>query len=267
MPQAFALPAMSEPMQARRRLLRWPVPALLSWAVAWGAYLLMQGFGLGLLSSLLAAAMLCLALALTQGNRWRRLIVAGGFPLSWLLTGHAAAVPPWVWLLPLALLLLAYPRHAWHDAPLFPTPRGALLELARLAPLRPDARVLDAGCGLGHGLRELRGAYPLARLEGIEWSALLARLAAWRCPWAEVKRGDMWAQSWAPFDMVYLFQRPESMPRALAKAEAELRADAWLASLDFELPGVEPVAVVPLLAPHRLMIYRKPFAAAAKGSS
>ena len=267
MPQAFALPVMNESTTLRRRLLRWPLPALLSWALAWSVYLLMLRLASGPLPALLLAAALGLILALTQGNRWRRLIVAGGFPLSWLLTGHAAAVPPWVWLMPLALLMLAYPRHAWHDAPLFPTPRGALAELARLAPLRPDARVLDAGCGLGHGLRELRAAYPLARLEGIEWSALLARLAAWRCPWAEVRRGDMWAQSWSGVDLVYLFQRPESMARALAKAESELGADAWLASLDFELPGIQPLATVPLAAPHRLMIYRKPFAAAAKGSS
>lgn len=236
--------------------LRWPLPALLSWALAWAVYLVLGAMGLSTLVALAAASLLGLALALIHDSRWRRLMVAGGFPLSLLLSGSATALPGWAWLLPLALLALAYPRHAWRDAPLFPTPRDALLELARLAPLPAGARVLDAGCGLGAGLLELRRAYPEACISGVEWSPLLARLAAWRCPWAEVQRGDMWAQPWAGFDLVYLFQRPESMAQALSKARAELRPGAWLASLDFELPELAPLAVVELGPRHRLLLYR-----------
>lgn len=235
---------------------RWPLPALLTWALAWAAYLMLGALGAPILLALTAASTLGLGLSIIHDSRWRRLMVAGGFPLSFLLSGSAAAIPGWAWLLPLALLALAYPRHAWRDAPLFPTPRDALLELARLAPLPTGARVLDAGCGLGAGLLELRRAYPEARISGIEWSPLLARLAAWRCGWAEVRRGDMWAQSWAEFDLVYLFQRPESMQQALQKARAELRPGAWLASLDFELPEVAPLATVALGPRHRLLLYR-----------
>jgi hypothetical protein len=57
---------------------------------------------------------------------------------------------------------------------------------------------------------------------------------ALRCPWARVRRADIWKADWSAFDMVYLFQRPESMPRAVAKAAAELKAGAWLVSLEFE---------------------------------
>lgn len=236
--------------------LRWPLPALLSWALAWVAFKVLSALGLAPLLAMSLAALLGLALAFSQTQRWRRLIVAGGFPLSLLLSGSAGVLPPWAWLLPCALLLLAYPRHAWRDAPLFPTPRHALAELAQLAPLPAGARVLDAGCGLGHGLRELRQAYPDAHLNGIEWSPLLARLARWRCPWAEIRQGDMWAQDWAAFDLVYLFQRPESMAQAEAKALAQLRPGAWLVSLDFEMPQLRPVAELALGSRHRLLLYR-----------
>ena len=236
-------------------LLTWPLPALFSWAAAWLLFGALTPL-LGTLPALALAALAGLALALLQARRWRRLIVAAGFPLSLLASGVAAGLPAWVWLAPLALLLLAYPQRSWCDAPLFPTPAGALTPLAELAPLPPGARVLDAGCGLGHGLRELHSAYPQARLEGVEWSALLARLAAWRCPWARVWRGDMWAADWSAYQLVYLFQRPESMAQALAKAKGELRAGSWLVSLDFELPELVPLARLAVGARHCLWVYR-----------
>ena len=37
--------------------------------------------------------------------------------------------------------------------------------------------------------------------------------------------------------MVYLFQRPESMERAFAKATHELAPGCWLVSLEFAVPG------------------------------
>ena len=52
----------------------------------------------------------------------------------------------------------------------------------------------------------------------------------------------MWGQSWANFDVVYVFQRPESMARALAKARSEMHAGAWLVSLEFEVPDEPPHA-------------------------
>jgi SAM-dependent methyltransferase len=164
--------------------------------------------------------------------------------------GQGAALPAWVWLVLLGLLVLAYPVHAWRDAPVFPTPRGALVDLPRHAPLpaseaRRVPQVLDAGCGMGDGLIELHAAYPLAQVHGIEWSWLWRVVAALRCPWARVRRGDMWAQSWADFDLVYVFQRPETMPRAMDKARREMRPGSWLVSLEFEGRDAEGVACRP----------------------
>lgn len=248
-----------------RRL--WPLPALLAWALAWAVFLLLRQTSAPAWAAVTLATVAGAALALTATTAVRRLLVAAGFPLSLAASGAAGLLPAWAWLLPLALLMLAYPLRAWRDAPFFPTPAAALGELGRLAPLPPGAAVLDAGCGLGHGLRALRRAYPQARLAGTEWSRPLAWVTRLRCPWAQVARGDLWAQDWSPFALVYLFQRPETMPRAVAKASAELTPGAWLASLEFPAWDLEPQAVARCPDGRRVWLYRQPFRPSAPGQA
>jgi hypothetical protein len=238
--------------------LPWPLPALAAWAMAWLVFRGLAAFGAAPWLGLLAGMGVALALSLRARSRLRALVMAGGFPVSLLASGLSGALPAWAWLLPLLLLWLLYPRRAWRDAPLFPTPAGALDAMALQVPLPPGARVLDAGCGLGHGLRALRRAYPRARLEGVEWSWPLALVARLVCPQATVRRGDLWAGSWAGYDLVYLFQRPESMPRALDKARAEMSRGSWLASLEFEATGWQPQAVHRCPDGRPLWLYRLP---------
>ena len=240
--------------------LPWPLPALLAWAAAWVLYAVLQRSAVPAAWALLPACALGTAASVLGQTWWRRGLMAAGFPLSLLATG-ASSMPAWAWLVPLALLLLVYPLNAWRDAPLFPTPRQALDALPGAAPLAPQARVLDAGCGLGDGLRALRRAYPRARIEGVEWSRTLRLLCALRCPWARVQRGDMWAVDWGRCALVYLFQRPESMERAAAKAGAEMAPGAWLVSLEFAVPGVQPHACLPLGGERVLWVYQLPLQA------
>ncbi len=223
----------------------WPLPAVLAWALCWAVFRELLGQGMALQWALGLSSALGVACSLWGATWWRRLLIAGGFPLSLaasLSALGADSLPAWAWLLPLGLLLLVYPVNAWRDAPLFPTPPNALVDLPRHAPLPQGAHVLDAGCGLGHGLQALRLAYPQAELHGMEWSWPLRLLCGLRCPWARVTRADIWKANWASYDMVYLFQRPESMERAVAKARAELRPGAWLVSLDFEATTSTPRA-------------------------
>lgn len=235
-------------------MMPWPLPAVLVWGGAWLSFA-----GLRQLAPPLAAVLLAcgvgVAGSLLAATWWRRGLIALGFPLSLALSG-AAVLPGWAWLAPLAVLLLVYPLNAWRDAPLFPTPRGALRGLAPLAPLPPDAAVLDAGCGLGDGLLALRAAYPQARLHGLEWSWPLALLCRLRCPWARVRRGNIWVADWSAYQMVYVFQRPESMARAAAKACAEMAPGGWLVSLAFEVPGQRASAHLPTFAGQGVWIYR-----------
>jgi SAM-dependent methyltransferase len=240
-------------------MLIWPLPALLTWALAWGLFIGLRAAGLGALPAFLLAVLASGVPAWTGRTPWRRLFMLAGFPLSLLASGAADALPGWVWLLPLALLLALYPLGTWRDAPLFPTPGAALLGLADRAPLPAGAQVVDAGCGLGAGLIELHGQYPQARMHGLEWSWPLTLLCALRCRFAQVRRADIWSADWSGFDMVYLFQRPESMARAMEKAAAELKPGAWLVSLEFEASGWRPAARLETVPGKPVWLYQAPF--------
>lgn len=68
----------------------------------------------------------------------------------------------------------------------------------------------------------------------------------------------MWKDDWSSYDMVYLFQRPESMPRAVAKAIAELKPGAALVSLEFPALELTPTARVEQVAGKPVWIYQAP---------
>ena len=240
-------------------MLIWPLPALLTWALAWGVFLGLRAAGLGAVSAFVLALLVSGVPAWTGRTPWRRVFMLTGFPLSLLATGAAGGLPAWAWLLPLALLLALYPLNTWRDAPLFPTPTSALSGLAQKAPLPDGAAVVDAGCGLGAGLIELHRQYPQARIDGLEWSWPLTLLCALRCRFARVRRADIWAADWSGYSMVYLFQRPESMARALEKAGAELPPGAWLVSLEFEATGWAPQARLESVPGKPVWLYQAPF--------
>jgi SAM-dependent methyltransferase len=234
----------------------WPLPALVGWALSWLVWMLLHREGAPPVACLLLAAATGAAVSLACEGLARRLWVAVGFPLSAWVLGAAAAWPAWAWLLLLLPLLLAYPLRAWRDAPFFPTPARALHGLEGV--VGQPARVLDAGCGLGHGLQALRALWPQAELHGVEWSPLLVAATRRRCRWACITRGDLWAQDWRGFDLVYAFQRPESMARLWAKALAELPAGHWLVSLEFAVPDVAPHACLRAPGQRPVWVYRVP---------
>jgi len=237
--------------------MTWPLPALVAWGLSWLVFISLASAGAPTLAALFSGCALGVAASVLGQTWWRREIIALGFPLSLAASG-AASLPAWAWLLPLLLLLLIYPLNAWRDAPLFPTPSSALKGLP--AHIKPglSALILDAGCGLGDGLIALRCAFPQARLHGLEWSWPLRALCALRCPWARVRQGDIWRADWSAYDVVYLFQRPESMARAADKARAELREGAWLVSLEFEATPLQADAVLHTVPGKPVWLYRQP---------
>lgn len=237
--------------------LPWPLPALLTWTGSWALYLGGTWLGLAPATALVVALLAGVLASLAGASVWRRLFMAAGFPVSLLVSG-TAALSGGVWLLLLAVLLLLYPLKAWRDAPLFPTPSGALDGLPAHVALPRGARVLDAGCGLGDGLRALRAAYPRAELHGLEWSWPLRAVCALRCRWAQVRQGDLWRAPWGPYAMVYLFQRPESMGRAARKAADEMVDGAWLVSLEFPITGQAADVQLQLADGRSLWAYRLP---------
>jgi hypothetical protein len=240
------------------RLLTWPLSALFVWG---GAWLLFGALWSGGMSGPLAATMgsaLGALLSVIGSTRARRLALACGFPLSLVLT-EIATLPLWIWAALLVFALLLYPVRSWRDAPLFPTPEHALRDIPQFAPLPAGAVFLDAGCGLGDGLLALRQAYPQGRYFGIEASWPLRIMAAFRCPWASIRHGDIWQEDWHGYALVYLFQRPEAMRRAVAKAHAELQRGAWLVSLEFEAEELLPTAVAYASPGRAVWMYQQPF--------
>ena len=223
-------------------LFSWPFLAFAVWVSAWALFVgVRMATGQPILA--LCLAVILGAVASTLGSTLlRRLLLAAGFPMSWMVMSQGAAtdLPGFVWLLPLGLFLLLYPPAVWRDAPLFPTPKAAFDGLAHQVPLPLAGHVLDAGAGLGDGLLALDRAYPDVNLHGLEHSWPLRCACALRCPTARVRQGDMWQTDWSKYDMVYLFQRPESMKQAWDKAMAELKPGAWLASLEFPVVGQKP---------------------------
>lgn len=251
-------PAYAGPERRRFVNRSWPLPALAAWAAAWAAFAATSRLGAPAAAAFIGAGLLGAALALLGATPWRRVFIGCGFPLSFAASGAAGSVPAWSWLLPLAALAFLYPRRTWRDAPLFPTRRGTLRGLAAEIALPDGARILDAGCGLGDALIELRREYPRAEFAGIEWSRPIRGLASLRCGFARLHQGDMWQADWSGFDFVYLFQRPESAARAAEKAGRELRPGAWLASLEFEIEQLRPAHVFLCADARLLWLYRAP---------
>ena len=68
----------------------------------------------------------------------------------------------------------------------------------------------------------------------------------------------MWTRSWANQDLVYLFQRPESMARAMQKASKELPSGAWLVSLEFEAVGYKHSAKLETIPGKPVWLYQMP---------
>jgi len=247
---------------------RWPLPAVYAWGGGWGLMLAASWLGWPAGGALVLGVAPALWFQAWVAAGWRRWMVLGGLPLLMVITAGVSAVGSWGWLgLALALLVL-YPLQAWRDAPVFPTPRNALQGLAEELSLAPGGAILDAGSGLGHGMQALRQAFASARIQGVESSLVLVLLSRWRLrraighnrrstvPPCKVIRGDMWSCPWGGFDLVYVFQRPESMQRAWDKACREMFEGAWLVSLEFEVPGVATARELTCPDGRILWIYR-----------
>ncbi|WP_236657981.1 class I SAM-dependent methyltransferase [Limnohabitans sp. TS-CS-82] len=239
--------------------MTWPVPALLAWGSSWLIFKALQTVGLSETIALVTATFWGGFLSKFGSTTMRKALIVLGFPLSMLVSSSTLHMPPLAWLMLLGLIVLVYPRKAWRDAPLFPTPKKALKHLPDHITLLGGARILDAGSGMGDGLIALRDAYPRADLNGLEMSWPLRILSAMRCSFARIRQGDIWLADWRSYDLVYLFQRPESMPRAVEKAEAEMRRGAWLVSLEFEARELVPHAVVYGADGRPVWMYQVPF--------
>ena len=162
------------------KFLTWPVPALLAWGSSWLIFKGLQSIGLSETMALVLAAFWGGFLSRFGHTPMRKALIVLGFPMSIVVSSSTLSVPPLAWLFLLGLIVLIYPRKAWRDAPLFPTPKKALREMPEHVAFPAGARILDAGSGMGDGLLALREAFPRAELHGVEMSWPLRVLRATR---------------------------------------------------------------------------------------
>jgi len=204
-----------------------------------GVVLGLQRLGLSALWALAVASAFGVVFSVLARTWWRRAIIGLGFPCRWRSRcGHFTC-------LGLAVAAGAAPAdlplNAWRDAPLFPTPAHALHDLATFAPLPAGALLLDAGSGLGDGLKALREAYPQPSCMG--WNGVgrcgLKRL---RCH-GLVSAGRYLRADWRPTLWCICFSGPRAW-RGRGESAAQLMPGAWLVSLEFEAPSLKPQAVL-----------------------
>ena len=125
--------------------------------------------------------------------------------------------------------------------PCFPRRRGLRGLEAHAAPAGWRPCVLDAGCGLGDGLKALRAAYPrrAAARAGMELAAgLLCRL---RCLLGQgAPRRYLGRRTGVPMRWCICSSARKAWPAWPRRPAPEMVPGNWLVSLAFELPGVRP---------------------------
>ena len=164
------------------------------------------------------------------------LVVWGGFQIhpGWFL---AAAV----------VLFLVQFNAIRHQVPLYRSGRPVIEALAGEIESRRVRSFVDLGCGDAHIIAALANRHPDCRFTGFETAPMLYLLARWRCRYLEncsIRFADFWSVSWKEYDMVFAFLSPQPMLRLWRKCQRELSPEASMYSLAFEVPGVDPSAVI-----------------------
>jgi SAM-dependent methyltransferase len=113
-----------------------------------------------------------------------------------------------------------------------------------IGPLPPGSVVFDPGCGDGRVLRALAKRNPGARFVGIELRWYPYFLGLLRCKQAgltniELRRGNMYAESFAHATHLYTYLYSEAMNQLLPKLEREVQPGTILVSLDFPFSDKE----------------------------
>jgi len=166
--------------------------------------------------------------------------------LAW--ASLALAAPSWVYLSVFVALLLVYSNASSERVPLYLSNRttwaaiSQMLSAETVAQARHDApSFVELGCGLGGAIAYLSKAHPDWRFVGVENAPgpyLISRLRLIGRPNARVEFKSLWDVDFSSFDVAYAFLSPATMPRLIARANAEMKAGALLISNSFWAPDL-----------------------------
>lgn len=210
---------------------------------------------LALVQGILAAAIG----ALLKSERWWIVIHLAFSPA--LVAALRLDLPPAVPLAVLAGLTFVFWTTFRGEVPLFLSSRADADALLGLLPQTAGLRFIDLGAGTGGLLRRLALARPDVRFTGIEHAPLpwlAARLNARGLANVAIRRCDLWRESLAGQDVVFVFLSPRVMPRLWQKARAEMRPGTLLVSSSFPVPDVAPQQLIEVAGRRgtRLYCYR-----------
>lgn len=155
-------------------------------------------------------------------------------------------LPPWLWLVGFATLLLVFWRTDRSRVPLYLSNALTSEALAGLIPAEAVA-VVDLGCGTGGVLRRLARARPDCRFVGLEHAPL-----TWAWAWlgcrhqvnVTIRFGNFWSHPLGDYALVYAFLSPAPMDALWLKARKEMAPGALLVSNSFAVPGMQPQCVI-----------------------
>ena len=168
------------------------------------------------------------------------------FMPSVVLAAHMG-LPAWVYLAAFVALYLIFWTSFRTQVPLFLSNRIAVHKFAAWLPDKGVLRVLDVGSGTGSFVSHLARLRSDWMVEGIETAPAPLALSRWltrHIPNAHLLRGDLWAHPLDSYDVVYAFLSPVPMLDLWHKARKEMRADSWLVSNSFPVPGLKPNTVL-----------------------
>lgn len=171
------------------------------------------------------------------------------------------ALPSWMILAALVLLLLVYLPTFWTHVPYYPTEDVLYRALLERLPNDSSLHFVDLGCGFGRLLAFLAKERPAGKFVGVELGPLpliIAKLRA-RLPRRKnltIRARNIWKEPCGAYSVVYAFLSPEPMELLWKKLKGEMRSGALFISNSFPIPGVTPEEVLQLGSKQQLYLYR-----------
>lgn len=108
-------------------------------------------------------------------------------------------------------------------------------------------KVLDPGCGTGTLVVELAKRFPKHQFIGIEWSPVIAKIAAFnarKLPNVKIISQDMFSYSFKDFDVVACFLMQPLMQRFGHKLTQDCKPGTMIYSNSFYIPQFKPQKIV-----------------------
>jgi hypothetical protein len=169
------------------------------------------------------------------------------FPVV-LISALALQLPPSLFLFAFLFFLFLYWSTFRTQVPFYPSGLSVWNEVAGLLPHDRDIALVDIGSGLGGLTLNLARRFPDSHFIGIEIAPLPWLVSAVRARMtnsgARFKRNDYNNLQFVDYDVVFAYLSPVAMPSLWQKARAEMRPGSLLLSYEFDIPDVQPSAVL-----------------------